>query len=255
MSSSPCAAGTRNTSTPAWATADAFWRRPPIAPTVPSSSIVPVIAMFWPPVSSPGVSSSIRVSVNASPADGPPMRPVSMSSSNGNSTRCVSNGRKPTIVRSGSSGADVSSTVTVSSPTSGRSSLISTVSPGSLSASAAERSSTLLNGAPSTSSNRSPGSSTSSDGLDSRHSVPVVVGDEAHHLADQHVARHDRHVVADGLQRHVLRDLLRGPHRLEPERAALLRGLEAELLLLGEELDGRLVAADEPRQNRLRRAR
>ncbi len=82
---------------------------------------------------------------------------------------------------------------------------------------------------------------------------PLVVGDEAHHLADQHISRHDRHVVSDGLQRHVLRNLLGGPHRLEPEHAALLRGLEAELLLLGEELDGRLVTADEPRQNRLRR--
>ena len=222
MSSSPCAAGTRNTSTPAWATADAFWRRPPIAPTVPSSSIVPVMAMFWPPVSSSGVNSSIKVSVNASPADGPPMRPVSMSSSNGNSTRCVSKGRKPTIVRSGSSGDDVSSTVNVSSPTSGRSSLISTVSPGSLSASAAERSFDVVQ----------------RRAVDLEHPVagvehlvgrarfealrPLVVGDEAHHLADQHVSGHDRHVVSDSLQRHVLRDLLRGPHRLEPEHAALL---------------------------------
>ena len=142
---------------------------------------------------------------------------------------------------------------TVSSPTSGRSSLISTVSPGSLSASTAERSSTSFNGAPSTSSNRSPGSSTSSDGLDFEALGALVVGDEAHHLADQHVSGHDRHVVSDSLQRHVLRDLFRGPHRLEPEHATLLRRLEAELLLLGEELHGRFVAADEPRQDRLRR--
>ena len=117
---SPCAAGTMNTSTPACATADAFCRSPPMGPTVPSRSIVPVTAMAPPPVSSPSVSSSISVSVNASPADGPPIEAVSIESSNGSSTAAVSNGKKPTIVRVGSSGDAVSSTSTSSSPCSGR---------------------------------------------------------------------------------------------------------------------------------------
>ena len=43
-------------------------RSPPIAPTLPSRSIVPVTATLVPPSRSPGVSSSISVSVNASPA-------------------------------------------------------------------------------------------------------------------------------------------------------------------------------------------
>ena len=72
--------------TPTWRTADTFCGRPPMAPTVPSRSIVPVTATSVPPVRLPGESSSISVSVNASPADGPPMLPVSMSISNGRST-------------------------------------------------------------------------------------------------------------------------------------------------------------------------
>ena len=81
-----------NVSTPVWATADAFCRSPPIGPTVPSSAIVPVTATPPGGVSSPGVSSSISVSVNASPADGPPIDCVSIDSSNGSSTVAVSNG-------------------------------------------------------------------------------------------------------------------------------------------------------------------
>ncbi len=46
---------------------------------------MPVVATFWPPVSSPGVSASITPSVNARPADGPPTEPESMSTFTGKS--------------------------------------------------------------------------------------------------------------------------------------------------------------------------
>ena len=73
-------------STPCCRTAFIFWASPPIGPTSPSSDISPVIAMSRPPVSSPGVSSSIKASVKARPADGPPITPVSNPTSNGRST-------------------------------------------------------------------------------------------------------------------------------------------------------------------------
>ena len=73
MSAVALVGGTRKYLAPAWRTAEAFDCRPPIAPTLPSTSIVPVTATFLPPVRSPGASWSISVSVNASPADGPPM--------------------------------------------------------------------------------------------------------------------------------------------------------------------------------------
>ena len=78
---------------------------------------------------SPADSSSISVNVNASPADGPPMLPVSMSISNGSSTVAVSNGTNPMIARDGSSGEAISSTSTVRRPSPGRSISSSTVSP------------------------------------------------------------------------------------------------------------------------------
>ena len=46
---------------------------PPILPTLPFLSIVPVPAMVLPPLSLSGVSLSIRPSVYIMPADGPPM--------------------------------------------------------------------------------------------------------------------------------------------------------------------------------------
>ena len=60
-----------------------FCSTPPISPTVPSGEMVPVAATSLPPVRSPGVSSSSRPSVNASPALGPPMRCESIDTSNG----------------------------------------------------------------------------------------------------------------------------------------------------------------------------
>jgi hypothetical protein len=45
---------------------------PPIAPTFPASSMVPVPAMNLPPVSDPGVSLSTMPSANIRPALGPP---------------------------------------------------------------------------------------------------------------------------------------------------------------------------------------
>ena len=78
ISSGVCESGTRNSLTPAWRTASTLCSRPPIGPTVPSGEIVPVAATSWPPVSSPGVSSSMRPSVKASPAEGPPTWPLSI---------------------------------------------------------------------------------------------------------------------------------------------------------------------------------
>ena len=90
--SSPWAAGTMKYSTPTCCTADTFCASPPIAPTEPSRLISPVTATSAPPVRLPADSSSISVSVNARPADGPPMRPVSIVISNGSWTLAVSNG-------------------------------------------------------------------------------------------------------------------------------------------------------------------
>jgi hypothetical protein len=70
------------------------------------------------------------------------MSSVRMSTSKGSVIARVSNGMKPMIVRSGSSGDADSSTVTSRSPSSGRLMRRSIVSPGSLSASRALRSST-----------------------------------------------------------------------------------------------------------------
>ena len=53
-----------------------------VAPWLPLLQ-VPVTATFCPPVSSPGVSSSISASVNARPADGPPTPVVSIDTLNG----------------------------------------------------------------------------------------------------------------------------------------------------------------------------
>ena len=135
-----------------------------MAPTVPSRLISPVTATSLPPVRLPGDSSSIRVSVNASPADGPPMLPVSMSISKGSSTVAVSNGTNPMIARVGSSGEAISSTETVLRPSPGRSISSSTVSPALWSASSATRSSTVASGTPLAVSSVSPWSRNSSAG-------------------------------------------------------------------------------------------
>jgi hypothetical protein len=58
-------------------------------------------------------------------------------------------------------------------------------------------------------------------------------------------------LVADGLQGHVLGDLLGRPHLLEPDLPALRGGGGAELLVAGEEVDLRLVAAHPIGQDRL----
>ena len=50
-----------------------FSSMPPILPTLPSLSMVPVPAMVLPPLSLAGVSLSMRPSVYIMPADGPPM--------------------------------------------------------------------------------------------------------------------------------------------------------------------------------------
>ena len=60
-------------------------------------------------------------------------------------------------------------------------------------------------------------------------------------------------VVPDPLQGHVLGDLLGRAHRGEVERAPLRRRAEAVHVLGRQELDRRLVAADQPRQQGLLR--
>ena len=60
-----------------------FISMPPIGPTLPSSSIVPVPATNLPPVRSPGVSLSTMPSANISPALGPPTSASLMSMVNG----------------------------------------------------------------------------------------------------------------------------------------------------------------------------
>ena len=82
----------------------AFCAPPPIGPTVPSRFIVPVTATRWPPVSSPGVSTSSTARVKASPAEGPPTVPESMVTSIGKSAPTMrSSGAMPMMARSGSS--------------------------------------------------------------------------------------------------------------------------------------------------------
>ena len=75
---------------------------------------------------------ALRREALQAPADGPPMRPVSNSTSmpSGSCSVVVSMGMNPMIVRSGSSGAAMSSTEPVSSVPS-RCTVTSTTSPGS----------------------------------------------------------------------------------------------------------------------------
>ena len=95
--------GTRNTLAPVRITAMVFCFSPPIGPTAPPGLIVPVAATSTPPVRSPGVSVSSSASVNARPADGPPIWPESMSTLNGNWNVIVSGGEgfgtKPMMAR------------------------------------------------------------------------------------------------------------------------------------------------------------
>ena len=174
--------------------------RPPIAPTVPSSPIVPVTAMFWPPVSSPGVNSSIRVSVNANPADGPPIAagvdvelerqldPLRVEGQEADDRPVRFVGRRRQLDRDGEL-ADV-----------GPLELDLDRVTGFL---VGERSREIVHVAqrravdleqPVTRIEHLVG------GARLEALRALVVGDEAHHLADQHIARHDRHVVPDGLQ-------------------------------------------------------
>ena len=68
---------------PASAAAEIFSWIPAIGITVPSTAIWPVPAIVRPPVRSPGVNRSYRPSAHISPADGPPMSPLEMLTSNG----------------------------------------------------------------------------------------------------------------------------------------------------------------------------
>ena len=73
--------------------------------------IVPVTATRLPPSRSPSDSWSINVSVNANPADGPPIDSVSIVivTSSGRLTVAVSLGRNPMIVLPGSCGESINS--------------------------------------------------------------------------------------------------------------------------------------------------
>ncbi len=68
-----CSAGIRNKVAPAARAPASFCRMPPIGPTVPSGSIVPVPAMCSPAARSSSVSLSTMPVANMSPALGPPM--------------------------------------------------------------------------------------------------------------------------------------------------------------------------------------
>ena len=68
--------GTKNKSIPASRAVIVFCSTPPIGPILPSKSIVPVVAICNPPVSSPGVRTSNTASVSANPAELPPILPV-----------------------------------------------------------------------------------------------------------------------------------------------------------------------------------
>jgi hypothetical protein len=62
-----------NNVAPAFVAAIAFCFAPPISPTAPLASIVPVTATTWWPVSDPALNWSTIVIVMASPAKGPPI--------------------------------------------------------------------------------------------------------------------------------------------------------------------------------------
>ena len=84
---------------------------------------------------------------------------------------------------------------------------------------------------------------------------PVVGRFEADHLLHDDFARGDLGLDAERGQRDVLRLLLRGAHRLQPDLASLIGRPRAELVLGRDEPHGGVVATGEPRQHRLRRAR
>src|SRR6185312_12264647 len=73
LASSQLSAGTRKTLAPASRAASILWVIPPIEPTLPSLSMVPVPATNLPSLRSPVVSLSTTASENISPAEGPPM--------------------------------------------------------------------------------------------------------------------------------------------------------------------------------------
>ena len=76
-------AGVRKYSAPAWRAPMVFIWMPPIGPTLPASSMVPVPATNLPPVRSSGVSLSTMPSANIRPALGPPTSASLMSIVNG----------------------------------------------------------------------------------------------------------------------------------------------------------------------------
>ena len=251
-SASDCPAGTMKWSIPAWRTADTFCGSPPIGPTVPSSWIVPVTATSTPPSRSPSVSSSSSVSVNASPALGPPISPGVEGDLERQAHRPrVERERTRASARPGSSGDSISSTSTSTSPTSGRSTVMLTTSPGWCRPSAAISSSRVSHVGPVDGDDRV----AVVELLGARHVLhaPLAVDLETLHVLDLHRAGDQLRLVAGEREGDVLGDLAGRAHHLQADRAPLRRRLRAELLLVGEEVDLRLVLGHPPTEHRLRR--
>lgn len=106
--------GVRKYRAPASRAPTSFMPMPPIGPTFPLSSIVPVPATNLPPVRSPGVILSTIPSANISPALGPPTSASLMSISNGNVWSVPA--WIPTMARSSPSSDLTVLTVTLSLP-------------------------------------------------------------------------------------------------------------------------------------------
>ncbi len=154
-------------------TAEALEDSPPMAPMLPSTSIVPVTATLPPPINEPGVNASSRVRANAVPAEGPPMCEVLMSTLmlSGRCTWRVSAGMKPMIVRPGVSGDSIVVMSTVCSLPSRRK-VTAIVSPGLCVFMIGVRSPSTLTGVPSSAVIWSRGCSTAAAGALRAHSPP-----------------------------------------------------------------------------------
>ncbi len=85
--SSQFAAGARNHAAPEFRAPTSFCWIPPMGPTTPAESMVPVPATRIPPVIAPGVSLSTMPRANIIPALGPPTSSIWIVTSNGNSYR------------------------------------------------------------------------------------------------------------------------------------------------------------------------
>ena len=236
---------------PACRTADTFWGSPPIAPTEPSSCIVPVTATSTPPSRSPSVNSSSRVRVNANPALGPPISPVSKAISKGSRTDVVSNGTNPMIPLPASVGRlhqlDVDVDLADVDPVDGDGDCVTRRV-------VLQRDGQIVDRVDVRSVDGHDGVALvellcARDVLEAALALDV----EAQHLLDLHRTRDQLGFVAGQREGDELGDLTRRAHHLQGDRSPLRRRLRPELLLAGEEADLRLVPGNPPTEYRLRR--